>query len=281
MEPDLHGRIVLITGATSGIGEEAARQLSDRGATVVVGARDATRGEQVKKEIASGEGAEVQLITADLSVPDQVRGLAREFERRFDRLDVLINNAGVDVGGRVTTDGGLELTFAVNYLAPFVLTTSLLDLLQASTPARVVNVVSGGHRGGQIDFDDLQHERRFTGQRAYNDSKLALVSMTYELARRLPANEVTANCFDPGFVRGTNIGKTLPLGYQVMGLLFTPFMSTVAKAAHGLVQAATDPALASVTGAYLKGGKQVASSKESQDPELAHRLWESAEALTR
>jgi NAD(P)-dependent dehydrogenase (short-subunit alcohol dehydrogenase family) len=141
--------------------------------------------------------------------------------------------------------------------------------------------VSGGRKGGRIDFDDLQHEHRFTGQRAYNGSKLALVAFTYELARRLPANQVTANCFDPGFVRGTNIGKTLPRGYQVMGLVFTPFMSTVAKAGNGLVQAATDPALASVTGAYLKGGKQVASSRESQDPELARRLWESAAALSR
>lgn len=221
----------------------------------------------------------MQLITADLSIPDQVRGLASEVERRFDRLDVLINNAGVDVGRRVATDGGLELTFAVNFVAPLVLTTSLLELLRASAPTRVVNVASGGHRGGRIDFDDLQHERRFTGQRAYNDSKLALVAFTYELARRLPANQVTANCFDPGFVRGTNIRKTLPRGYQVMGLMFTPFMSTVAKAGRGLVQAATDPALASVTGTYLKGGKQVASSQESQDPELARRLWESAEGL--
>jgi NAD(P)-dependent dehydrogenase (short-subunit alcohol dehydrogenase family) len=221
----------------------------------------------------------VEILTADLSVPDQVRVLAREFEQHFDRLDVLINNAGVDVGRRVTTEEGLELTFAVNYLVPFVLMTSLLDLLQASAPARVVNVASGGHRGGRIEFEDLQHERHFTGQRAYNDSKLALVAFTNELARRLLADQVTANCFDPGFVRGTNIGTTFPRSYHVMGLLFTPFMSTVAKAARGLVQATTDPVLDSVTGAYLKGGKQIASSKESQDPELARRLWASAETL--
>jgi NAD(P)-dependent dehydrogenase (short-subunit alcohol dehydrogenase family) len=210
MDADLHGRVVLITGATSGIGKEAARQLLARGATVVLGARDSARGEQAKAEIASAEGPAVEILTADLSVPDQVRVLAREFEQHFDRLDVLINNAGVDVGRRVTTEEGLELTFAVNYLAPFVLTTSLLHLLQASAPARVVNVASGGHRGGRIEFEDLQHERHFTGQRAYNDSKLALVAFTNELARRLPADQVTANCFDPGFGRAPTSARPSP-----------------------------------------------------------------------
>src|SRR5205807_9928997 len=141
------------------------------------------------------------------------------------------NNAGVDVGKRLTTGDGFELTFAVNYLAPFLLTTALLDLLRSSAPSRVLSMVSSAHKGGQIEFDDLQHEKKFSGQRAYNDSKLALVLFTYELARRLQGSGVTANCVDPGFVRGTNIGQTLPASYKAVGTLLMPFMITPSKAA--------------------------------------------------
>jgi NAD(P)-dependent dehydrogenase (short-subunit alcohol dehydrogenase family) len=275
------GRVVFVTGATSGIGQETARQLAAMGAAVVVGARDSETGERARAQIASTGNEPVEVIVGDLSVRDDVRRVATEFRHRFDRLDVLINNAGVDVGNRVTTDDGFELTFAVNYLAPFLLTTSLLDTLRASAPARVLSMVSSGHRGGHLEFDDLQHERTFSGQRAYNDSKLALVLFTYELARRLDGSGVTANCVDPGFVRGTSIGQTLPLAYKAAGVLLMPFMIAPAKAAAGVAWAASAPDLAGVNGVYLKRGKQATSSKDSRDPDLARRLWVATEALVK
>jgi NAD(P)-dependent dehydrogenase (short-subunit alcohol dehydrogenase family) len=183
VEAETRERIVFVTGATSGIGKEAARQLAAGGSTVIIGARDRESGERAREGIAAATGSELELVVGDLAAMDGVHRVADELQRRFGRLNVLINNAGVDVGRRHTTEDGFELTFAVNYLAPFVLTTSLLDLLRASAPARVLNMASSGHRGGRLDFDDLQRERGFSGQGAYNDSKLALVLFTYELAR--------------------------------------------------------------------------------------------------
>src|SRR5262249_52398874 len=159
-----------------------------------------------------------------LSTVAGARRLVAEIRTRFDRLDVLINNAGVDVGERQVTPDGLELTFAVNYLAPFLITNGLLALLRASAPARGINVASSGYKGAKLDLEDLQSERRFSGQRAYNNSKLALILFTYELARRVEGTSVTVNAADPGFVRGTGIGTTLPLGYKLAGALMWPFI---------------------------------------------------------
>jgi len=275
----MRGRVVFVTGATSGIGQETARQLAAMGATVVLGARDNDSGERARAQVTATGGGSVEVIAGDLSLTEDVRRVATEFQNRFDRLDVLINNAGVDVGRRVTTDDGFELTFAVNYLAPFLLTKALLDVLRGSAPARVLNMVSSGHKGGRLELDDLQHERKFSGQRAYNDSKLALVLFTYELARRLDGSGVTANCVDPGFVRGTSIGQTLPAAYKAVGVLLMPFMTTPTKAAAGVAWAASAPELAGVNGAYLKRGKQASSSKDSRDPNLARRLWDATDAL--
>jgi NAD(P)-dependent dehydrogenase (short-subunit alcohol dehydrogenase family) len=224
---------------------------------------------------------DVHVVVADLSSQSAVLKMADEIQGRFDRLDVLINNAGVDVGTRQTTADGLELTFAVNYVAPFVLTTGLLGLLEADAPARVLNVVSGGYKGGKIEFDDLQGERRFSGQRAYNNSKLALVLFTYELARRVAGGGVTVNAVDPGFVRGTGIGRTLPFGYQVIGVLMWPLMASMQKGADTAVWAATDPALAGITGRYFKRRKQLETEPPTHDAELAARLWETTEQLVR
>ncbi len=277
----MRNRVILVTGATSGIGKETALQLAQMGATMVIGARSQESGEGVRKEITAASNAAVELVIGDLASLEQVRRLAAELQARFDRLDVLINNAGVDVGKRITTKDGFELTFAVNYLAPFLLTTTLLGLLRESAPARVLNMVSSGHHGGRLDFDDLQHERSFSGQRAYNDSKLALVLFTYELARRLKGSGVTANCVDPGFVRSTNIGQTLPFVYKAIGAILLPFMTTPPKAAAGVTWAATAPELAAVSGAYLKRGKRASSTTESRDPDLAQRLWEVSEAFVK
>lgn len=274
------GQTVLITGATSGIGLEVARALAAKTATVVLGARTAERAEEAREQVVvAAAGADVQSAVADLSSQAEVRRLADDIRARFSRLDVLINNAGVDVGQRQTTADGLELTLAVNFLAPFLLTNELLELLRASAPARILNVASSGYKGGRIDFDDLQSERRFSGQRAYNNSKLALVLFTNELARRLTGTGVTANAVDPGFVRGTNIGRTLPFGYQVFGVIMWPFMASVEKGADTAIWAASDPSLASANGQYLKGRRQIQTEAKARDQDVATRLWSVAEQL--
>src|SRR2546423_4334960 len=164
-------------------------------ARVILGAHSAHSGEDARRRVSSAaENDDVHVVVGDLASQSAVLEMAKEIQGRFDRLDVLINNAGVDVGTRQTTVDGLELTFAINYVAPFVLTTSLLELLEADAPARVLNVVSSGYKGGKIELADLQDERRFSGQRAYNNSKLALVPFTYELARRVAGTGVTAAC---------------------------------------------------------------------------------------
>jgi NAD(P)-dependent dehydrogenase (short-subunit alcohol dehydrogenase family) len=276
------GKTVLVTGATSGLGLASAEALAGEGARVVIGARAASRGEAARRRVASASANEdIHVMVADLSSRTAMIEMVDQFQARFDRLDVLINNAGVDVGRREVTVDGLELTFAVNYLAPFVLTTRLLDLLRASAPARVLNVVSSGHKGGRINFDDLQSEQRFNGQRAYNNSKLALVAFTYELARRLAGSGVTVNAVDPGFVRGTGIGRTLPLGYQIIGVLLWPFMAGVQKGAQTTVWAATDPSLRETTGAYFKRCKELTTGSPTHDADLAKRLWEETERIAR
>jgi NAD(P)-dependent dehydrogenase (short-subunit alcohol dehydrogenase family) len=280
MERSLTGRTVLITGATSGLGLEAAKQLAARGATVIVGGRRTEHAEAARRQVSEAAGGgEVHTALAELSSPSQVRTLAEEIKGRFSRLDVLINNAGVDVGRREVTVDGFELTFAVNYLAPFVLTSELVELLRASAPARILNVASSGYKGGTIDFDDLQSERRFSGQKAYNNSKLALVLFTYELARRLAGTGVTVNAVDPGFVRGTGIGRTLPFGYQLLGVLMWPFMASVQSGADTVVWAASEPSLDAATGQYFKRRHRVSTEAKSHDRAVAQRLWEASERL--
>ncbi|MBV9093501.1 MAG: SDR family oxidoreductase [Streptosporangiaceae bacterium] len=279
MTADLTGKVALVTGATSGIGKDTARQLVARGAEVILSGRDQTRAAAVRDEIGGRSADRIHLLIADLSSMARVSRMAQEAAGRFGRLDVLVNNAGIDTGQQRTTADGFEMTFAVNYLAPFLLTTLLLDLLRRSAPSRVLTIASGGHRGGTIDFDDLQSQRHFGGQRAYNTSKLALVLFTYELARRLRDEHVSANCVDPGFVRGTNIGQDIAAGYRLVGALMWPFMTSPSKAAEDVVWAATDPALTDVSGVYLKRRKHIQSSADSRDPQLAARLWDATEQL--
>ncbi len=276
----LSGKTVLITGATSGLGLATAEGLARMGARVVLGARSMARGEQALARIVEATGnRETELVVADLSSTAGAHGMVAEIETRLDRLDVLVNNAGVDVGQRQVTPDGLELTFAVNYMAPFLITNGLLELLRVSAPARVLNVVSSGYKGGKLDFEDLQSERRFSGQRAYNSSKLALILFTYELARRLGEGEVTVNAIDPGFVRGTGIGTTLPRGYQLMGRLMWPLMASVQKGADTTVWASSDPSLGAVTGRYFKRRREISTDPPTHDEALAQRLWKTTEAL--
>ncbi|HEY2435879.1 MAG TPA: SDR family oxidoreductase [Solirubrobacteraceae bacterium] len=275
------GKTCVVTGATSGLGRASAMGLAAAGAEVLLVGRDRERGERVLSDArAAGAGGRSALLLYDLSSQRQVRQLADDLRGRLDRLDVLINNAGVDVGRREVTEDGLELTFAVNHLAPFLLTGLMMDRLTAAGPARVITLTSGAHYQGKIELDDLQGERRFSGQRAYNQSKLANVLFTLELARRLERQDVTANAVDPGWVKGTNLGRTASAGLQLMALAMWPVMVTPEKGADTIVWAATAPELIGESGRYFKKGRPRDPSKRAQDAVLARRLWEESERLT-
>jgi NAD(P)-dependent dehydrogenase (short-subunit alcohol dehydrogenase family) len=282
MEPvRMDGTVCLITGATSGIGRATAKALAGLGATVVLVARDPTRAGTTVADIARTTGNDrLEVRLADLSSQASVRELAGSFRRDHDRLDVLVNCAGGFYRDRRVTADGLELTFALNHLAYFVLTTHLLDLLAASAPARVVNVTSGAHTMGRIRFDDLQGERRYRGQDAYSQSKLANVLFTYELARRVEATGVTANCVHPGVVRTNFARENPPLLWKAFMPLVTPFMRTPQKGAETVVWLASSPEVEGVTGRYFYDEEARKSSPRSYDRALAARLWDVSAELT-
>ena len=275
----MHGKVCVVTGANSGIGRVAALSLAEQGATVVLVCRNEERGAPVLEEIERRGGVgSATLLTADLASQRQVRDVAAAFLERFDRLDALINNAGIaGWGSRLVTEDGLELTFAVNHLAPFLLTDLLLDRLKASAPARVVTVSSAAHKSFRLDFDDLQGERRYSGFGAYSRSKLANILFTRELSRRLEGTGVTANCLHPGVV-ATGIFRNQP-GW--IRMVFTsPLALNPEKGTDTLLYLATAPEVAEVSGGYFVRRKPARSSRASRDAEAARRLWEASEALT-
>ena len=231
--------------------------------------------EEIERRCGRGSAT---LLIADLASQRQVRRVAAALRERFDRLDVLVNNAGVSGWRtRLVTEDGLERTFAVNHLAPFLLTTLLLDRLGASAPARVVTVSSAAHRFFALDFDDLQGERRYSAFAAYCRSKLANVLFTHELARRLEGTGVTANCLHPGVV-ATDLFRDMPRWLRAM--LVRPVVLTPAQGADTVLHLATAPALAGVSGRYFARRKAVRPSRSSRDAHAARRLWEASEALT-
>jgi len=273
------GKVVLITGGTSGIGRAAAAALAAMGAEVVVTGRDRERGEAAVEEIRRDSGNErVSLVLADLSVQAEVRGLAEEFRERHDRLDVLVNNAGLVQSRRVETPDGLELTLAVNHLAPFLLTDLLLDLLKKSAPSRVITVSSEARRGASIDFDDLQSERRYRGFPVYGMTKMANILFTYELAERLEGTGVVANCLHPGAV-STNFAQNNRGPIALLFRLFKPFMRSPEQGADTLVYLASSPEAGELNGKYLTDRKEV-SPAEPRDETSQKRLWEVSEELT-
>src|SRR5579859_680962 len=207
MNTRMQGKICLLTGATSGIGKATALELANMGATVVLVSRNKDKGEALKSELVQQTGnTALDVLSADLSSQEAIRQLVAEFKQRYQQLHVLINNAGMFALSRQETVDGIEMTLAVNYLAPFLLTNLLLDVLKASAPARIVTVASDAQNLGLLNLDDLQMKKRYRIFGAYAQSKLAEILFTYELARRLEGTGVTANCLHPGFVR-TNIGQ--------------------------------------------------------------------------
>lgn len=278
-------RTVLITGGTAGIGLAVASELAGQGATVVLTGRTAHRCQAAAARIrAAHPGARVDWLPGELGLLDQVRGLAAEYRARYDRLDVLINNAGTIEPTAAYTPEGIERTLAVNHVGPFLLTLELADLLIASAPARVITVSSVGHQRGTLDFSDLELRRGYRPYRAYARSKLANLLFTYELARRFEGTGVTANALNPGLVR-TKLGRdgggvAGRLSYLITHLLYRRQSLTPEQGADGLVYLASDPAVEGVSGAYFEQREPVESSAASHDAELARQLWEWSERVT-
>ncbi|HMQ32209.1 MAG TPA: SDR family oxidoreductase [Chloroflexaceae bacterium] len=274
------GKICVVTGATSGIGLVTARELARMGATVVLVARSRERGEAAREAIAAQTGSRgVELVLADFASLASVRAGAEAVLARHGRLDVLVNNAGVYVGDRRLSADGFELTFAVNHLAPFLLTELLLGALRAAPAGRVVTVSSGAHFGGRGRFDDVRAERGYSGFQAYAESKLANVLFTYELARRLEGSGVTANCLHPGAVRTGFAGDAKGL-FALAFNLAKPFMLTPEQGAQTPIYLAASPEVEGVSGTYFFERRPRKSSPSSYDQGLQARLWDLSEELT-
>ena len=273
------GRTVVITGASRGIGRATAQRLAELGATVAIVGRDRARTHDAADQIRASTGGRVHAFAADLSAQAQVRQLAAELLSILPRIDVLVNNAGGYWNTRHLTADGLERTLAVNHLAPFLLTALLLDRIRQSTDGRVVTVSSNAQAMGRIDFDDLQGERSYSGARAYNQSKLATVLFTRELARRMHGTAVTANALHPGVVR-TSFGSEDPGRTQRLIVPFArPLMRSPRAGAATSVLLASSPDLRAVTGQFFIRGKPRRSSKRSYDDDAARKLWLASEEM--
>ncbi|MFT4890420.1 MAG: NAD(P)-dependent dehydrogenase (short-subunit alcohol dehydrogenase family) [Halobacteriales archaeon] len=288
-DPDREDAVALVTGSTSGIGRATALRLAERGATVLVIGRDESRGREVANAIRElRPEADAELFLADLADRDAVRDLARRVRGRHDRLDLLINNAGTWQGNRRLTGDGIELTFAVNHLAPFLLTNCLVPLLRESAPARVVTVSSGLHRNADLDPETVAERPDYDGRDAYSDSKLANVLFTYELADRLDGTGVSAFAVHPGAIPETSLAREAGVlskhlwnafAYLPDALAGSVFQG-VEDGAETVLYAATSPDLDGVTGEYVADCERGRSSPASYDEELQADLWELSAELT-
>jgi NAD(P)-dependent dehydrogenase (short-subunit alcohol dehydrogenase family) len=276
----MHGKVCLVTGATSGIGRVTARELARQGARVVLVGRNAAKTEAVLAQIHAETGnREVGSLLADLSSQQQVGELATQFLERWPRLDVLINNAGGIWLNRQITVDGLEMTFAVNHLAYFLFTNLLLDRLKASAPARIVNVASGAHQKATLDFNDLMSERDYRGWGVYCRSKLANLLFTYELARRLQGTGVTVNALHPDWV-ATGIASNNGWRGWLVKLAARCFAISPEKGARTVLYLATSPEVKGLNGQYFFQEHPVSSSPASHDEAAAKRLWQVSLELT-
>lgn len=284
----MQNKTILITGATAGIGEVAALALARLGATVVGVGRNSAKCAAVVERIRQETGnPKVDFLVADLSVQAQVRRVATEFRQRYDRLDVLINNAGAFYFQREVSADGIEMTWALNHLAYFLLTNLLLDMVKASAPARIINVASDAHQAGAINFADPEGKQKYSGWRAYAQSKLANILFTYELARRLAADPtargVTVNTLHPGFI-ASNFARNNVTGWRrPLGVLLTGLQRIAARSpeegAETIIYLARDPAVATTTGQYFVKQQIAKSSPASHDAAVARQLWTVSEQM--
>jgi len=282
MSSPMAGKTVLITGGTGGIGRAAALALAAMGARVGITGRDRTRAEAAAAAIVRETGnPDVDIFVGDLSSQAEVRRIAAEVLAMYPRLDVLFNNVGGFWAHRHTTADGLERTFALNHLAPFLLTDQLRDRLVAGAPARIVTASSDAQARGRIDFDDLMGERGYSGSRAYDQSKLANVLFTYELARRLAGTGVTATAVHPGLTNTAFSGEDPARAFAPLVALLRPFMRSPERGADTAVWLASSPDVEGVTGRYFADSKARATSKASYDIETAARLWRVSADLVR
>ncbi len=277
----MKNKTVLISGANSGIGLVTAREIAKMGAQVVMLCRSAERGKAALAEVIKESGNnDVHLLLCDLSSQVDIRRAAADFKATYGRLDVLVNNAGAIFTKRQESIDGLEMTFAVNHIGYYLLTTELLDLIKASAPARIVNVSSGAHEVGKFNFDDYNREKKFAAFPAYGESKMANILFTNELARRLEGSDVTVNALHPGFV-ATNFAKNTGWLGKIAMTLFAPIMGiSPEKGAETTIYLATSPEVAGVTGTYFYKKKPKKTHVFAQDVAAQQRLWALSEELT-
>lgn len=277
----LADKICMVTGATAGIGEAVALALAKQGAKVIGVGRNPQKcmnSSQMIKQLTGNE--QVDYLLADLSLQADIRQLAAQFKQKYGRLDVLVNNAGAPFASRQETADGIEMTFALNHLNYFLLTNLLLDVLQKSAPARIINVSSRLHRQGTMDFADMEFRRGYGRFKAYRRSKLANVLFTYELARRLEGTAVTVNAADPGLVK-TNAGNNDGLLSRLTkGLVDSIFGQTPEQGAETIVYLAVSPEIDGITGQFFRQKMAIPSSKASYNQEDARRLWEISALMT-
>lgn len=268
----MNGKTVLITGATSGIGKETARGLARMGYSVVFTTHDQHRGTEALHELKESTGnGDIEVLFCELGSLASVRRCAAEFLQGYSRLDVLINNAGVWDFHRQESADGIERIFAVNYLAPFLLTNLLLDVVKRSAPSRIVNMASGLH-SGVIYFDDLELREGWSGMKAYRQSKLAVILFTRLLGRKLQGTGVAVNCVQPGLTR-TNLARDAPWAYRVG---FRMFGKSAVAGARTSIYAASSPEVKDISGEYFAACQVKRSSDESYDMAVAQRLWDAS-----
>jgi NAD(P)-dependent dehydrogenase (short-subunit alcohol dehydrogenase family) len=270
----MNNKICLITGATSGIGKETAFALAGMGFHVVIAARNIEKGDKVKKEITeANNNSSVDIMVCDLSSLRDVKRFADEFRSKYGQLDVLINNAGIWETKRKESVDGIEMTFAVNHLAPFLLTNKLLDLMINTPGSRIINVASEAHRYGSINFNDIEFRKSYNHIKVYSQSKLANILFTKELMRRLYGRDVTVNALHPGAV-ATQLFSNMGSIVKSLGNLF---MKSPRKGAQTSIYLAESFEVANTTGEYFKNKRIKASSKESNNPVVAEKLWKISE----
>jgi NAD(P)-dependent dehydrogenase (short-subunit alcohol dehydrogenase family) len=281
----LEHKTCLITGSTSGIGKEIAIGLAKMKANVVLVGRNKEKCQATLEEIWRNASIDtnknqVSYLLADLSSQASIHQLAKEFLDSYESLDILVNNAGVFLSRRFTTVDGIEYTFAVNHLAPFLLTNLLFERIKASSPSRIITTSSVAHRGARINFDNLQFERgRYNGVEAYRQSKLANILFTKELARRSRGSGVTSNCFHPGGVR-TNLVQSGPWYYRLIWAIIDPFLVSPKKGADTAIYLASSSKVDSISGKYFVNRKPVGPSGTADDHDATARLWKISEELT-
>ena len=275
-------KTILITGANAGLGREASRQLAAMGARIIMVCRNQEKAEQTRDEIIATTGnRNIGIQIADFASLEQVREMAGRVMKKYDRLDVLINNAGVFVTDLQITKSGHELQWEVNHLAPFLLTNLLMPLIEKSAPARIINVTSVAHRKGSIYFDDLNLEKNYNGLTAYRQSKLANVLFTLELAERTRMKNISVNCLHPGMVR-TAFGHKYNNHWMGWGWMFMkPFMRPVESGAGGIIRLAADEDVAGITGQYFTPeGKVKTPNNMAYEVPLRKKLWKISENMT-